>query len=87
MQWKKAKEPEACRLAGISKNTFLRWIQEGQLADTEYRDRRGWRFFGEDELNTLGAEVNRIQIKWKIPQCGLPQLGTKEVNHSQTYTK
>ena len=30
---------EACRIAGISKNTYLRWTREGQLPDIEQRDR------------------------------------------------
>ena len=53
---------EACHLAGTSKNTFLRWVREGRLPDTEFRDRRGWRLFSESELDSLKAEVNRINI-------------------------
>jgi excisionase family DNA binding protein len=51
---------EACHLAGTSKNTFLRWVREGRFSDTEFRDRRGWRLFSEDELDALKTEVNRI---------------------------
>jgi len=51
---------EACRVAGISKNTFLRWVREGLFTDVEHRDRRGWRLFTEDEIERLKAEVNRI---------------------------
>ncbi len=29
--------------------------------EAEYRDRKGWRLFTEDEINKLMAEVNRIQ--------------------------
>ena len=54
---------EACYLAGTSKNTFLRWVREGRVSDTECRDRRGWRLFSEDELEILRAEVNRINTK------------------------
>ena len=53
---------EACQLAGISKNTFLRWVKEGRFADVERRDRRGWRLFTEDDLEMLKAEVNRVGI-------------------------
>jgi len=51
---------EICQLAGISKNTFFRWVREGSFADAQNRDRRGWRLFTEDEVNRLKAEVNRI---------------------------
>ena len=52
---------EACRIAGTSKNTFLRWVKEGSFTDVENRDRRGWRLFNEDDLYRLKEEVNRIQ--------------------------
>jgi excisionase family DNA binding protein len=51
---------EACRMAGISKNTFLRWVREGTFADVELRDRRGWRLFSNDALDILKAEVHKI---------------------------
>ena len=53
---------EACRLAGISKNTFLRWTRERRFPDVRHRDRRGWRLFTEDEINKLKAEVNQLNI-------------------------
>ena len=52
---------EACRIAGVSKNTFLRWVRKGSFADVEHKDRRGWRPFTENDLDRLKAEVNRIQ--------------------------
>lgn len=51
---------EACRMAGISKNTFLRWVREGMFADVELRDRRGWRLFTNDDLDRLKAEVHKV---------------------------
>ncbi len=54
---------EACRMAGTSKNTFLRWVKEGRLPDTERRDRRGWRIFAEHEVEKLKVEVNRIDFR------------------------
>ena len=51
---------EACRIAGTSKNTFLRWVKEGSFADVEHRDRRGWRLFAKDDLDRLKAEVNSV---------------------------
>ena len=53
---------EACRLAGTSKNTFLRWVKERRFPDIQRRDRRGWRLFSEGDLKKLTAEVNRIQV-------------------------
>jgi predicted site-specific integrase-resolvase len=52
---------EACRLAGISKNTFHRWVREGSFTDVEHRDRRGWRLFTECEVDSLKSEANRIR--------------------------
>lgn len=51
---------EVCRIVGMSKNTFLRWVRDGSFVDVEYRDRRGWRLFTEDDLNRLKVEVNRV---------------------------
>jgi excisionase family DNA binding protein len=51
---------EACEIAGISKNTFLRWVKEGVFPDVTHRDRRGWRLFTEDEIERLKDEANRI---------------------------
>lgn len=52
---------EACRIAGISKNTFLRWVTDGTLPDVGRRDRRNWRLFTEEDLDRLRAEANRIR--------------------------
>jgi len=47
-------------MAGISKNTFLRWVREGMFTDVELRDRRGWRLFSNDDLDRLKAEVHKV---------------------------
>jgi len=67
---------EACRIAGVSKNTFFRWIKAGSFPEVEHKDRRGWRLFTEDELEKLTAEVNRIYRNptaqnWTIPSASL----------------
>jgi predicted site-specific integrase-resolvase len=54
---------EACKTAGISKNTFLRWVKKGLYPDVKYRDRRGWRLFTQEEMAALKAEANRISRK------------------------
>jgi excisionase family DNA binding protein len=51
---------EACKLAGISRNTYFRWLREGLLPDVGMRDRRGWRLFTEEDLLRLRSEANRV---------------------------
>jgi excisionase family DNA binding protein len=51
---------EACKLAGISRNTYFRWLREGLLPDVGVRDRRGWRLFAEEDLLRLRSEANRV---------------------------
>jgi len=51
---------EACHSAGVSKNTYLRWVRTGILTDVGQRDRRGWRLFTRDDMKTLKAEVNKM---------------------------
>ncbi len=51
---------EVCKMAGVSKNTLLRWIREKTFADVKSRDRRGWRLFTEDDLRRLTAEVHKV---------------------------
>lgn len=53
---------EACQMAGITKNTYLRWVAAGNISDVSVRDRRGWRLFSEEELAMLKTEVNRIEV-------------------------
>ncbi len=51
---------EACRVAGISKNTFLRWVKEKSFVDVAQRDRHGWRLFSQEDLGKLKAVVNKV---------------------------
>lgn len=51
---------EACRMAGISKNTFLRWVKEKSFVDVAQRDRHGWRLFSQEDLGRLEAAVNKV---------------------------
>jgi hypothetical protein len=50
---------EACSIAGISKNTFLRWVANNSFSEVQYRDGRGWRMFDENELTRLINEVSK----------------------------
>ena len=65
---------EAARIAGVSKNTLLRWFREGIFADVEQRDRRGWRLFSKYDLDRLTAEVKRIEIRNTKNKGGLVHI-------------
>ena len=52
---------EVCQMVGIGKSTLFRWIRQNIVKDAEYRDRKGWRLFAEDELFSLKSETNKIQ--------------------------
>jgi DNA-binding transcriptional MerR regulator len=54
---------EACALAGISRDTFLRWVRVGSFPDVKHRDFRGWRLFTDDDLTRLKAKLNRIATR------------------------
>ena len=51
---------EVCRIARISRSTLLRWLKEETLNIPDYRDRRSWRLFTEDDVQALVSEANRI---------------------------
>ncbi len=46
-------------MAGISRSTLLRWIDNGMVADAERRDRKGWRLFSEEEVKGLREYAQR----------------------------
>ena len=54
---------EVAREIGVSKNTLLRWIQEGYLSDVQ-RDWRGWRLWSEEDVARARAvkETGRARI-------------------------
>ena len=51
---------EACKIAGISRPTFLRWVQQGKFTDVQYRDRNGWRLFTKDDISRLKSRVDQV---------------------------
>ena len=51
---------EVCHKAGISRSTLLRWLKEGYLDISAYRDRRSWRLFTEADVQNLVCEANRV---------------------------
>lgn len=51
---------EACKLAGISRATFFRWLKEGTIEDVKYKDRRGWRLFTDEDIEKLKKEAHKV---------------------------
>ncbi len=60
---------EALQEAGIGRATFFRWVRDGLIRDTEYRDRNGRRVFTEEEVTTLKRFANRLV---EAPQRRIP---------------
>jgi excisionase family DNA binding protein len=58
---------EVCQIARISRSTLLRWLKEDNLEIQDYRDRRSWRLFTEEDVNKLASEANRIYEARVIP--------------------
>jgi len=56
---------EVCKRTGLSRATLFRWLREGIIEEPR-RDRRGWKLFGEDDLNKIQAEVNRTHKRRRI---------------------
>jgi predicted site-specific integrase-resolvase len=54
---------EACQLAGISKNTFFRWLRIGEFEDVATADRHGWRLFSEADLERLCQKSQHISTR------------------------
>ncbi|MFW6126026.1 MAG: hypothetical protein ACOC58_02870 [Chloroflexota bacterium] len=52
---------EVYRAAGIARNTLVRWLHSGRVAEPMQRDRNGWRLFSQDELDAIREEANRIE--------------------------
>jgi hypothetical protein len=44
---------EALAEAGVSRATYFRWVKQGRVADTRYKDRNGRRVFTDEELADL----------------------------------
>ena len=54
------KTNEACKIAGISRATFFRWLKEGTVEDVRQKDRRGWRLFTNEDIEKLKEEANKV---------------------------
>ncbi len=51
---------EVCHMAGISRNTLFRWLKKDNFDDLKRRDRRGWRLFTQEEIDSIKAAANLI---------------------------
>lgn len=54
---------EACEAAGISKNTFFRWLRSGEFDDVPTADRHGWRLFSAADIDRLCQKSQRISTR------------------------
>jgi hypothetical protein len=74
---------EACGMAGISKNTFFRWLRSGMIEDVRTADRHGWRLFTDCDLTVLRDRALRAwphkvaTSEWCDASTG-PRLRVKE---------
>ena len=51
---------EALTTASLSRATYFRWLKQGRLRDTHFKDRNGRRIFTESELGILVDEAIRL---------------------------
>ena len=58
---------EVCQITRICRSTLLRWLKEEDLDISDYRDRRNWRLFTEEDINKLTSEANRICEAQAVP--------------------
>ncbi len=58
---------EALASASLSRATYFRWLKQGRLKDTQFKDRNGRRVFTQDELGDLKREAERLVEAPQIP--------------------
>jgi hypothetical protein len=51
---------EALAAASLSRATYFRWLKQGRLRDTHFKDRNGRRIFTGPELGILVDEATRL---------------------------
>jgi hypothetical protein len=53
---------EALASVSLSRATYFRWLKQGKVRDTQFKDRNGRRLFTEVELETLvGAAQHLVE--------------------------
>ena len=65
---------EACRMAGISRSTLLRWFRSGTLKDVTHRDRRGWRLFTQADIERIRYEADKAIEKVSPLSRGISEV-------------
>ncbi len=58
---------EALAAAPVSRATYFRWLKQGRVPDTQYKDRNGRRLFTEAELDNLKHEAQRLVESPQLP--------------------
>lgn len=58
---------EALVAASVSRATYFRWLKQGRVRDTQYKDRNGRRVFTEAELADLKGEAGRLIKAQQVP--------------------
>jgi predicted site-specific integrase-resolvase len=53
---------EACKLAGTSRFTFLRWVKERKITDVGLRNQNGWRLFTEEDIDRLRSKKRVVKV-------------------------
>jgi DNA-binding transcriptional MerR regulator len=51
---------EALMRAGVSRATYFRWVRQGRVRDSRYKDRNGRRLFTPDEVRELERVAHRL---------------------------
>jgi predicted site-specific integrase-resolvase len=51
---------EALNRAGVSRATYFRWVRQGRVHDSRYKDRNGRRLFTAEEVRELERVAHRL---------------------------
>ena len=65
---------EVCQIVGISKSTLFRWIRQNIVKEAEYRDRKGWRLFVDDEIHKIMVEGSIIRKNDLVEMSKIPSF-------------
>ena len=68
---------EVARLAGVHKDTLLRWLRAGAVAEPK-RDRHGWRRFTKVEAESIAALAKSFETEAPPEPASQRQLGREE---------
>ncbi len=60
---------EALTAVGVSRATYFRWVRDGRITDTEFRDRNGRRVLTSEEVEHLKRFAHKLI---ESPQLRIP---------------